>query len=605
MLLVIGKDMANALRIPASEPSKELLMRGKDVLGHLIRSTLLDLDEPNLCSALVYTDGKTSPAAMKKFLEVTSIFRGTTVMELELPMHTKNTSLPNLSDIIRKGRKVRLSAWCLIVLVMSEDTYFLEWLAKAIEKGRFLLWTNRMVVLSRIQRTELLRLLSGPWTYSMMSTVFVNHVYVVAFCRWSVYTHLPYTLEGSQTVHLASWKPKRGLVKLSPFPVFGPKFNSFHGATINVTALPFSPYWDEETEDGVVKARSGTDYYMLDSIARSLNFEIYVIPTQNWEQVEKVVERVSFLAPVFHIVLPRRAEKYDFSFTYEFSSFTFAMAKPGLKPQWQSLYYPLANQVWASIFATVLFMPLPLYINLQRNLPSRTSYRTALGFWLVFAYIVGIAYRGNLTASLTRPTYPPRAENIFQLVQADASVGMPPYGAHFRQFYLESESPVFRKIGENFVIVPTVKDGLQRCLQENFAFMDSRRYVELQIARDFTQPDGSIDHYIAKDDAFPGLSAWPFPHDAPYKHAFDSKIMSIVEAGLYEKWSKDMLAEARRQGRRLASRNREGTQGSSKTGGVALTLTHMQGPLFLLLLGWALVFIVFFIELGISRIQQS
>lgn len=32
------------------------------------------------------------------------------------------------------------------------------------------------------------------------------------------------------------------------------------------------------------------------------------------------------------------------------------MAKPTLKPQWQSLYNPMANEVWAAILATTFLM---------------------------------------------------------------------------------------------------------------------------------------------------------------------------------------------------------------------------------------------------------
>lgn len=38
--------------------------------------------------------------------------------------------------------------------------------------------------------------------------------------------------------------------------------------------------------------------------------------------------------------------------------------------------------------------------------------------WLMFALIVGVAYRSNLTAFLMRPIFPPRPETIEELVQA-------------------------------------------------------------------------------------------------------------------------------------------------------------------------------------------
>lgn len=39
-----------------------------------------------------------------------------------------------------------------------------------------------------------------------------------------------------------------------------------------------------------------------------------------------------------------------------------------------------------------------------------------VAFWLLFAFIVGTVYRGNLIAALTLPRAPPRPETIEQLV---------------------------------------------------------------------------------------------------------------------------------------------------------------------------------------------
>lgn len=54
------------------------------------------------------------------------------------------------------------------------------------------------------------------------------------------------------------------------------------------------------------------------------------------------------------------------------------------------------------------------------RLPRRSPTRMVLATWFIFAFIVGNVYRGNLTASLTVPKYPPRAETLAQLVDAGA-----------------------------------------------------------------------------------------------------------------------------------------------------------------------------------------
>lgn len=54
------------------------------------------------------------------------------------------------------------------------------------------------------------------------------------------------------------------------------------------------------------------------------------------------------------------------------------------------------------------------------ELPQRSSTRMVLAAWLIFSFIVGTVYRGNLTASLTVPKYPPRAETLAELVDTGA-----------------------------------------------------------------------------------------------------------------------------------------------------------------------------------------
>lgn len=54
--------------------------------------------------------------------------------------------------------------------------------------------------------------------------------------------------------------------------------------------------------------------------------------------------------------------------------------------------------------------------NLPRRLPNTSSTRVLVAAWLLSAFIIGSAYRGNLTASLTLPIYPPRPETLQELV---------------------------------------------------------------------------------------------------------------------------------------------------------------------------------------------
>ena len=53
---------------------------------------------------------------------------------------------------------------------------------------------------------------------------------------------------------------------------------------MNVTALPFAPYWDAETS-GNITIYSGCDFEMIKSISKALNFVVNVMPSANWDDV--------------------------------------------------------------------------------------------------------------------------------------------------------------------------------------------------------------------------------------------------------------------------------------------------------------------------------
>lgn len=63
-----------------------------------------------------------------------------------------------------------------------------------------------------------------------------------------------------------------------------PSFGSFHKATINVTALPYEPYWMESGEGNITKY-SGMDYNLLMTLAKVLNFTFRILPSHDWNEV--------------------------------------------------------------------------------------------------------------------------------------------------------------------------------------------------------------------------------------------------------------------------------------------------------------------------------
>ncbi|MPC96941.1 hypothetical protein E2C01_092223 [Portunus trituberculatus] len=61
-----------------------------------------------------------------------------------------------------------------MVVVVSLDTDFLITFAEGSLKGRLLVWTTKLVVVTRLTMPQLQVLLPAHWTFSMMNTVFLN-----------------------------------------------------------------------------------------------------------------------------------------------------------------------------------------------------------------------------------------------------------------------------------------------------------------------------------------------------------------------------------------------------------------------------------------------
>ncbi|KAK8397748.1 hypothetical protein O3P69_004499 [Scylla paramamosain] len=111
-----------------------------------------------------------------------------------------------------------------------------------------------------------------------------------------------------------------------------------------------------------------------------------------------VEEKTSLISPIIHSILPERVEKFDFTYLFE-----------------------TGHDRHPNVGAGAVFQDM-VGMLLGQNLPRRLSYasssRVLVAAWLVFVLIFGVAYRGNLTAFLTLPKYPPRPETLKEIVDS-------------------------------------------------------------------------------------------------------------------------------------------------------------------------------------------
>ncbi|XP_042228813.1 uncharacterized protein LOC121870907 isoform X2 [Homarus americanus] len=480
ILMFIYHETARALPLPARENGEllNLYQSAGVVLGAVAQST---------CCVILLNDVKESHSSESIFDQLVAPW-GVGLLEVAVDGQDANVTQAQLSRVVDEARRLRQVSWCVTVVVVSDDPAFLAAFAEWSLKGRLLVWSTRLLAVTRLPLPELQHVLTSHWTYSMMNAMVLILEDTQREPRFSLYVHLPYTTSGARVERTAFWTKNRGLVMINKLHIFPDKFDNFFGASIDVTALPYKPYWGVEADQSYV----GSDAMMLKSIGHSLNFTFHVLPTANWAEVTRLVEeRISFIAPVSHTLLPQRSLLYDYTYAYEHVFMHFFMTKPLLSSNWQSLYDPLADEVWTSILVVLLLMPLLLIaitrpehgeefdkklkqgdaahivvgtfldqsVN-KRHIVNSAS-RVLVAAWLVFSFIVGTAYRSNLTAALTLPKYPSRPETLEQLVRVADKVTMAPYGEEFRQFFKQSESDVFHALSEIMHIVPSTAHGLQ------------------------------------------------------------------------------------------------------------------------------------------------
>ncbi|KAK7074313.1 hypothetical protein SK128_025051 [Halocaridina rubra] len=180
----------------------------------------------------------------------------------------------------------------------------------------------------------------------------------------------------------------------------------------------------------------------------------------------------------------------------------------------------------------------------------------------------------------------------------------------FYDSFKKSDSALFHTLAERVTFVSDFKEGMKQTTVTNSAYFYERLFLELMIVEHFTDRDGSTPLYVAQQNIVPGYCGWPIIRDAPFKRNIDKFIMDFHGAGLITKWTDDILKEARLDSRKKQLRStKEVAEEATKkaempfAGGaiMALTLTHMQGPFFLLLLGLLLSSVIFITECLIYR----
>ncbi|XP_050712677.1 uncharacterized protein LOC126996350 [Eriocheir sinensis] len=229
-------------------------------------------------------------------------------------------------------------------------------------------------------------------------------------------------------------------------------------------------------------------------------------------------------------------------------------------------------------------------------------------------------------------------------------ITMQPYGKEFKNFFANSDSPLFQKLASLIDFVPSLVEGQRQAVERKRVWMprapyvclasqahlENRRSQHYNIAKLFTRPDGSKLLYIGHESIMPGRSGWPMPHDAPYTATINLHLMAVVEvqwnvtcyfstlklpmkiptqplrkslkftfltqAGLYEKWARDLLFKVQVESKKKQKQQQEAMMVEPPKKSLGFSIWHLQGAFIVLVLGFGISSLVFAVEfLGMPR----
>ncbi|XP_071524147.1 glutamate receptor ionotropic, delta-2-like [Panulirus ornatus] len=605
----------------------------------VVESVLATLSNAS-CHLVFFTDGSTSFHTIFRVSEARYRW-GLGLFEVAVDDQDRNVKETHFSQIIREARKLRQLSWCMTVVVVSDDPAFLAAFAQSSLKGRLLVWSTRLLVVTRLPRQEL-------WNLHILLSM--NNALLLIMddaSRCRMYVHLPYSQQGTPPLQVASWTPHRGLVLTTHLPLFPDKFFRFlQKPTLVVAEDEYQPHAAVLVEGPSAARRvsfTGPMLKVLGLLADSINFTYTLVRPPDgawgakqadgsWTGMVGMVKRKEIdigLGPFG--VTAVRAEVVDYTrpIVVDYARILAGRGRPEVDP-WGFLL-PLTPLVWGIILtallvvvlATLLLLPTFSYITttnqsdkfldiffnylrvlLQQDIKAQRDHwweRLMLASWMMMTLVLTRSYTGNLM-SLLAVRHIPQPYQSLRHVLDDPSTAMiweanTAYVQHFR----DAESGIFREVanaGEEGRIIyqrstsfPESVETLVRRGEHVLIVEDLTEKVF--VAQDFSKT-GQCDFYSSREMFLPLMFAMVGRKDSPLVPVISERIKSVTEAGLYHHWMKVAVPNS-------TSCVHPPIKITVNT---SLSVTNLSGMFLVFLGGFIVSLLVLFLEQLFSRTSQ-
>ncbi|XP_023713689.2 glutamate receptor ionotropic, delta-1 [Cryptotermes secundus] len=313
---------------------------------------------------------------------------------------------------------------------------------------------------------------------------------------------------------------------------------------------------------------------------------------------------------------------------------TFLVPRSGVTLTWRSVFLTLDGKVWAVLGLSVLATSLALFIltHLHRVTlqplvkPHKyerldTSFVEVVGmlalayspsperilgpsryvicWWFVFAMLVTTAYSCGLASRLTLPQNNPPLDSVKDLVEA---------GFHWGHTYcptvdiiFDKNNPWHEKFIERFVILDDTDHSylLKRGKHAVFGYkLDVGTNYFLETER--VEADDWESMRVMKECMSRFFISLGLAKDSPYTAAFNEGLIRLEEAGIMDKWQRDVLL--RRGNRNISFMLQEKRSVIDSAGPLKLSMANLQGAFIILILGNTVATFIFISEGAMNKL---
>nr|XP_045624244.1 uncharacterized protein LOC123774158 [Procambarus clarkii] len=457
-------------------------------------------------SVIFLTDGTTVASTLYTITDRLHVPGGVGVFEVAVNTSNFNQTESHLSRIIPDVKKLRQLSSHTTVSVISDDLAFLSAFFKWSLKSRLLVWSTRLLVVTRL---TLHHLQSHYAALSKMNAMLLVISDDIATIRCKVYVHLPFRHEGTEPLLVASWRPRRGILLTSRLPLFPHKFSR------QEVAIASGPFILSE------------------------------------DRAEVVDFTVAIMLDYWRILAARgRPEVDPWSFLLPLTPQVWAAILGAL------LVLPLAVLLLSSCLSLSthghedwLLVPFD-YVRMlvQQDIMGGGDWwweRVVLTVWGLVTVVLTQSYAGNLMALLAVRHISEPYQSRRQVLDDPSATIIWLKGSATGTYLEEAESGIYREMAEAARVgrliykthaqVPASINTLVR--HHRHVLIDAANALRSHISDEFTKK-GECSFYSSNEEFLPLIFGMIGPKDSPLIPALNKRIIGMTEAGLFFQWMK-------------------------------------------------------------------